>query len=64
METEELIYCLAKQLPNLASMQSDYGDFELDEELAEAVEKALRPIIQRRIDAINTSKKMLAENEH
>jgi hypothetical protein len=53
MTTEELEYCLAKQLPRAHSVWTDYGDFELDEELRAAIEKSLRPIIQRRIRALS-----------
>lgn len=53
MTTEELEYCLAKQLPRAHSVASDYGDFELDDELRAAMVKALRPIIQRRIRALS-----------
>lgn len=52
MNHEELAYryALAKQLPALIFVMSDYGPIELDdEELQEAVADALRPIIEKRL---------------
>jgi hypothetical protein len=50
MDTNEMRYCLAKQLARAHSVQTDYGDFDLDEEMRDAVETALRPILERRLD--------------
>lgn len=53
-ERTELAYCLAKQLPRASHIMSDYGDFHLDAEMAEAVEAALRPILERRLMMLET----------
>jgi len=50
MDTNEMRYCLAKQLARARSVQTDYGDFALDDEMCKAVENALRTIIERRLD--------------
>ncbi len=60
MNTDELSYCLAKQLARAHTVQSEYGDFALDDELSEAVASALRPIIERRIKNERMSKKKSA----
>ena len=43
-------YALAKQISCAYSLETHYGSIELDPELAEAVEAALRPILERRIE--------------
>lgn len=47
---DDMRYCMAKQLDRMHTVLTDYGDFTLDKEMREAVEAALRPILQRRID--------------
>lgn len=42
-------YALSKQLSSAHTLTSSYGDLELDDELRAAVEKAVRPIIERRL---------------
>ena len=44
-------YALSKQLSSANTLTSRYGDLELDEELREAVENALRPILEQRLAA-------------
>ena len=56
MDTDEMRYCLAKQLERAHTVQSDYGDFSLDDEMREAVENALRPLLDRRLDPGRTVK--------
>jgi hypothetical protein len=50
MDTNEMRYCLAKQLTRAHTLQTDYGDVALDDDMREAVEKALRPILEQRLD--------------
>jgi hypothetical protein len=42
-------YALSKQLSSAHTLASSYGDLELDDELRAAVEKAVRPILERRL---------------
>lgn len=49
MNTDELSYCLAKQLARAHTVQTDYGDIALDEEMRAAMDSALRPIIEQRL---------------
>lgn len=49
-----LEYCLAKQLPTLTLLHSNYGTFELDHELAEAVRNILRPMLIKRLEGNKT----------
>ena len=42
-------YAISKQLPTAQALDTSYGEFELDEEMRAAVEKALLPILERRI---------------
>lgn len=43
-------YAISKQLPSAYALNSSYGELELDEEMRAAIEKALLPILERRID--------------
>lgn len=42
-------YALSKQLSSAHTLASSYGDLELDDELRAAVEKAIKPILERRL---------------
>ncbi|WP_222932171.1 hypothetical protein [Allochromatium humboldtianum] len=42
-------YAICKQLSSAHSLASSYGDLELDDELRAAVERAVRPILERRL---------------
>ena len=42
-------YALNKQLASAHTLSSSYGDLELDDELRAAVEKAIKPILERRL---------------
>ena len=42
-------YALSKQLSSAHTLASSYGDLELDDELRAAIEKAVRPILERRL---------------
>lgn len=42
-------YALSKQLSSAHTLASSYGDLELDDELRRAVERAVRPILERRL---------------
>lgn len=42
-------YALSKQLPSVYSLESNYGPIELDQELLDAVVKALTPILNSRL---------------
>lgn len=43
-------YAKAKQLPSAYSLNTSYGELELDEEMKAAVKEALLPILEKRID--------------
>ncbi|MCG8643316.1 MAG: hypothetical protein MI862_26555 [Desulfobacterales bacterium] len=58
MNRLDMQYALAKQLPTVKSLLSDYGEMELDDELRQAVEKALTPIIQRRLNPAEDSREL------
>jgi len=61
MNEQELSYALAKQLPRAHTIESDYGSIPLDDELREAVEAALRPIIERRLAEADTGEEKIME---
>ena len=42
-------YALSKQLSSAYEITSNYGPLELDDELRAAVERAVRPILERRL---------------
>ena len=48
-EAFRLSYALSKQLQSAHTLASSYGDLELDDELRAAVERAVRPILERRL---------------
>ena len=43
-------YALSKQQSSAHTLASSYGDLELDDEMREAVTRALRPILERRFE--------------
>ena len=43
-------FALSEQLPTAHSLNTSFGELELDEEMKEAVKKVLLPILERRID--------------
>lgn len=45
-----LSYALSKQLPTAHTLESSYGALELDETLRRAIERAVRPILERRLN--------------
>ncbi|NVZ11372.1 hypothetical protein HW932_19155 [Allochromatium humboldtianum] len=45
-------YALSKQLASAHTLASSYGDLELDDELRLAVERAVRPILERRLKQV------------
>lgn len=49
MDANEISYALAKQLDRAHTLQSTYGDIQLDAELVEAIDKAIRPILNERL---------------
>ncbi|MBK1655230.1 hypothetical protein [Allochromatium vinosum] len=48
-EAFRLSYALSKQLQSAYEIASNYGGIELDDELRAAVERAVRPILERRL---------------
>ncbi|MCK7578896.1 MAG: hypothetical protein MZV65_26335 [Chromatiales bacterium] len=48
-ESFKLSYTLSKQLSSAHTLASSYGDLELDDELRRAVDRAVRPILERRL---------------
>lgn len=49
-ETANLLsYALAKQIPSMTALETDYGSFKLTRSMRQAVEKALCPILERRL---------------
>lgn len=53
MNSEEVRYALSKQLSTAHTVSSNYGDIRLDDELRQAVDDALRPILQQRLRDLN-----------
>lgn len=51
-ESFKLSYALSKQLSSAYEITSNYGGIELDDELRAAVEKAVRPILERRLKQV------------
>lgn len=50
MQEREIRYCLSKQLSTAHTLQTNYGDVEIDEEMQAAIAEALRGILERRLD--------------
>ena len=50
MNYEETQYALAKQLNTAHTLQTDYGEVPLDAAMQQAIDQALRPILERRLD--------------
>lgn len=50
MNYEETQYALAKQLNTAHTLSTDYGDLPLDAAMQQAIDQALRPILERRLD--------------
>ena len=48
-------YALSKQIGTAHELATGYGPLPLDPELADAVERALRPILERRLRAAGRS---------
>ena len=48
-------YALAKQIGSAHELATGYGPLPLDPELADAVERTLRPILERRLHAIEAA---------
>ena len=49
MTQDDIRHCLSKQLPNATSILTDYGEILLDNEMKEAVKRALEPILKSRL---------------
>lgn len=49
IQDREIRYCLSKQLNTAHTLQTNYGDVELDDEMRAAIAKALRDILERRL---------------
>lgn len=47
--SQAIRYALAKQIDRAYAISTDYGDVALDDELARAIDTALRPILERRL---------------
>lgn len=52
MSHDEILYALAKQLASGHTLESSYGAIPLDEEMREAIDKAIRPILERRLKEV------------
>jgi phosphoribosylanthranilate isomerase len=52
MNRDDISYALAKQLVSAYAIESSYGHIELDEELRDAVDVAVRPILERRLASL------------
>lgn len=48
-------YALTKQLHKAYAIETDYGNIPLDAELKLAIDKAIRPILEKRLEKINAS---------
>ena len=55
MTVDEIIYALNKQLGSAYGIVSSYGELSLDKELKEALDAALRPILERRLEEMEAS---------
>lgn len=51
MERQEMRYAINKQLNTSYAILTDYGQVDLDEEMRDALEKSLRVILLRRLEA-------------
>lgn len=52
MELDEIRYALAKQIESIQSVNTNYGEIELDHEMREAVKITLERMLKRKIDEI------------
>jgi len=55
MHDDEIQYLLSKQLPSVYSLNTNYGDVLLDDELRLAVINALTPILLNRITGLSNA---------
>lgn len=58
MNSTEVRYALSKQLSTAHTVSSSYGDIHLDDELRQAVDDALRPILQQRLRDMNAEQEV------
>ena len=49
MESDELQYCLSKKIGSIQTVNTNYGEIELDDEMKEAVKSTLERILERRL---------------
>lgn len=52
MNENELRYALSKQLGSAHTIQTSYGDIALDAQMRAAVEKVLRPILEKKLKRV------------
>ena len=52
MTEDDLSYALAKQISTAYSLESSYGAIHLDEELRQAIDAAIRPILAKRLEQL------------
>ena len=55
MTIEEIRYALTKQLSTVHSLATSYGSIELDDELRQAINNALRPIMTTRLNQMEAT---------
>ncbi|MBT3196733.1 MAG: hypothetical protein HN344_03330 [Gammaproteobacteria bacterium] len=55
MSIDEIKYALAKQLSTAHSLATAYGSIELDDELRQAINNALRPIMTTRLNQMEAT---------
>lgn len=48
-QADRIGYALAKQLGSAYALSTNYGELYLDEKMKKAVDKALRPILERQL---------------
>lgn len=47
-----IAYALAKQLDRAHTLETDYGSLSLDEDMRKAIDKALRPLLEKRLKTL------------
>jgi hypothetical protein len=60
---DDVRYALAKQLDGVLALETTYGRFELDPQMRAAVQKALRPLLERRLAVLEKAAARRAAGE-
>ncbi len=60
---DDVRYALVKQLDSVTALDTNYGRFELDPQMRAVVQKALRPVLERRLATLEKAADRRAAGE-